>query len=101
MRFAFAPWSVPMSQALLFALFFFIGDTATMSTFAGTGKKGHTGDGGLAIQATLSEPFHCELDGKGNLYIAEATNHCIRKVNLKTGNISTVAGTGKKGYTGD
>jgi hypothetical protein len=79
----------------------FVGDAATMSTFAGTGMKGHTGDGELASKATLSEPFHCELDGKGHLYIAEATNHCIRKVHLKTGIITTVAGNGKKGYTGD
>src|SRR5690242_18374609 len=79
----------------------FLGDAATISTFAGTGKKGHTGDGGLATKATMSEPFHCELDGKGNLYVAEATNHCIRKIDLKTKTITTVAGTGKKGYTGD
>lgn len=78
-----------------------LGDAPTMTTLAGTGQRGHTGDGGLASKATLSEPFHCEVDHKGNLYIAEATNHCIRKVNLKTGAISTVAGTGKKGYTGD
>lgn len=73
----------------------------SMDTLAGTGKKGHTGDGELASLATLSEPFHCDLDGKGNLYIAEATNHCVRKVNLKTRIITTVAGNGKKGYTGD
>jgi DNA-binding beta-propeller fold protein YncE len=79
----------------------FTGDAATMNTLAGTGKKGHTGDGGLAAKATMSEPFHCELDGKGNLYVAEATNHCIRKINLKSGIITTVAGNGKKGYTGD
>src|SRR5438309_2419171 len=72
-----------------------------LTNFAGTGKKGHTGDGGLATKATLSEPFHCEVDNKGHLYIAEATNHCIRKVDLKTGIITTVAGTGKKGYSGD
>jgi len=78
----------------------FTGD-ATMNTLAGTGAKGRTGDGGLASKATLNEPFHCELDGKGNLYVAEATNHCIRKINLKSGIITTVAGTGKKGYTGD
>ncbi len=79
----------------------FPGNPPVMSTLAGTGQRGHTGDGGLAGKATLSEPFHCELDHKGNLYVAEATNHCIRKVNLKTGIIFTVAGNGKKGYTGD
>ncbi len=79
----------------------FLGDAPKMSTAAGTGMRGHTGDGGLATKATLSEPFHCELDGKGNLYVAESANHCIRKVHLKTGIISTVAGNGKKGYSGD
>ncbi len=72
-----------------------------MKTVAGTGKKGLSGDGGPAIKARLNQPFHCELDGKGNLYVAEAVNHCIRKVNLRTGVITTVAGTGKKGYSGD
>lgn len=78
-----------------------IGDAPTMTSVAGTGKKGFTGDGGLATKATLHDPFHCELDHKGNLYVAEALNHCIRKVHLKTGIITTVAGNGKKGYTGD
>src|SRR5437868_2754140 len=74
---------------------------ATMATVAGTGKAGHTGDGGPAGKATLNQPFHCELDARGNLYIAEANNHCIRKLDLKTGTLTTVAGTGKKGYSGD
>jgi DNA-binding beta-propeller fold protein YncE len=72
-----------------------------MSTFAGTGQRGHTGDGGPAATATLSEPFHCDVDNRGHLYIAESANHCIRKVDLNTGIITTVAGNGKKGYTGD
>ncbi|MCI0637779.1 MAG: hypothetical protein L0Y72_22890 [Gemmataceae bacterium] len=71
-----------------------------LALVAGTGKKGFTGDGGPAAQATLAQPFHCEIAGD-ILYIAEAENHCIRKVDLKTGVISTVAGTGKKGYSGD
>src|ERR1700676_3564026 len=72
-----------------------------LTNFAGTGMRGHTGDGGPAGKATLSEPFHCDVDNRGHLYIAESANHCIRKVDLKTGTISTVAGTGKKGYSGD
>ena len=82
-------------------LFAFAGDAPVMTTLAGTGQRGHTGDGGPAAKATLSEPFHCDVDNKGNLYIAESMNHCIRKVNLKTGVISTVAGNDKKGYAGD
>ena len=73
----------------------------TIDTVAGTGTKGYGGDGGPAAKALLHEPFHCDLDGKGGLFIAEAFNHCVRKVDLKTGTITTVAGTGKKGYTGD
>lgn len=72
-----------------------------ISTVAGTGTKGHTGDGGPATEATINQPFHCDLDGKGRLFIAEAENHCVRKVDLKTGMISTVAGSGTKGYSGD
>jgi hypothetical protein len=73
----------------------------TIDTVAGTGKKGYAGDGGPAAKALLNEPFHVHLDGKGGLYIAEAFNHCVRKVDLATGAIRTVAGTGKKGYSGD
>ena len=54
----------------------------------------YSGDGGQAVAARLNEPFHCELDGKGGLYIAEAMNQCVRRVDLKTGVITTVAGTG-------
>jgi streptogramin lyase len=77
-------------------------DTAgTIETVAGTGKAGYAGDGGKATAALLNQPFHCELDGKGNLYVAEAFNHCVRKIDLKSGVITTVAGTGTKGYIGD
>lgn len=73
----------------------------TLDVIAGDGQAGYSGDGGKATAAHLDQPFHCELDGKGTLYIAEAGNHCIRKLDLKTGIITTIAGTGKKGYTGD
>jgi streptogramin lyase len=72
-----------------------------IETIAGTGVPGFTGDGGLATKAKLNQPFHCDLGANGSLYIADAGSHCIRKVDLKSGNIKTVAGTGKKGYTGD
>ena len=72
-----------------------------ITTVAGTGHKGYVGDGGPASAALLSEPFMCAFDSAGNLYIAEATNHCIRRVDLKSGIISTIAGTGEQGYSGD
>jgi sugar lactone lactonase YvrE len=72
-----------------------------IDTVAGTGKPGYSGDGGPATRAQLNQPFHCDLDGKGHLYVAEAANHCVRKLDLKTGILTTVAGCGRKGYSGD
>ncbi len=74
---------------------------STIDTVAGDGRAGYTGDGGPAVKARLNQPFHCDLDGKGALFIADALNHCIRRVDLKKGTITTVAGSGKAGYTGD
>jgi sugar lactone lactonase YvrE len=91
-----------MGTTLVISILLTLGaDAGTISTIAGTGEKGHAGDGGPATRAQLNQPFHCDLDGTGNLYIAEALNHCIRKVDLKTGVLTTIAGTGQKGYTGD
>lgn len=73
----------------------------TIDTVAGTGDKGYAGDGGPAVRARLDQPFHCDLDAAGNLYVAEAGNHCVRRLDGKTGVLTTVAGTGKKGYGGD
>ena len=75
--------------------------TKKMTTIAGTGKQGYTGDGGLATEATLAAPHELLFDRAGDLYIAERDNHVIRKVNMKTGIISTVAGTGVAGFSGD
>jgi hypothetical protein len=71
-----------------------------MTTVAGTGKGGYSGDGGKATEALLNQPFHCEVAGD-RLYIAEANNHCIRLLHLPSGILTTVAGTGKKGFSGD
>lgn len=72
-----------------------------IQTIAGTGEKGYAGDGGPAISALLNEPFMCAFDVQGNLYIAEAINHCVRRLDHRTGVITTVAGTGMSGYSGD
>ena len=72
-----------------------------IETLAGTGEQGYSGDGGPAVRARLSAPFMCELDRAGNLFIAEATNHCIRRLDAKTGTLSTVAGNGNVGYGGN
>ncbi len=71
-----------------------------ISTIAGTGVPGYTGDRGPATQATLNSPFEVALDSSGNLYVADAGNNVIRKVN-SSGIITTVAGTGVAGFDGD
>lgn len=72
-----------------------------ISTVAGTGTWGYSGDGGAATAAKLRQPYHIAVDGRGNLFIAEAGNHVIRKVD-SLGKISTYAGTaGVRGYGGD
>lgn len=70
-------------------------------TVAGTGKKGYSGDGGPATDAMLNEPYEVRFDRDGNMYFVEMMNHLIRKVDAKTRMISTVAGTGKEGFSGD
>ena len=76
-------------------------ESGVITTIAGTGERGYSGDGGLATVARMSEPFMCAFDAAGNLYIAEAMNHCIRRVYRDTGTIVTIAGTGEQGYSGD
>ena len=72
-----------------------------ITTVAGTGERGYDGDGGAATAALLSEPFMCAFDVEGNLYLAEAQNHCVRRVDRASGVIVTIAGTGEQGYGGD
>ena len=72
-----------------------------ITTVVGTGERGYAGDGGLAPAALLSEPFMCAFDATGRMYVAEAMNHCIRRVDRETGVIVTIAGTGAEGYSGD
>jgi sugar lactone lactonase YvrE len=75
--------------------------TGQMTTVAGNGKKGYSGDGGPAATASLNEPYEVRFDSLGNMYFVEMQNHLIRRVDAKTGVISTVAGTGQAGYAGD
>ena len=65
------------------------------------GEKGYSGDGRLATAALLNEPYEVRFDQQGNMYFVEMMNHVIRKVDVKSGKISTIAGTGKKGFSGD
>jgi len=72
--------------------------TKTLRTVAGTGKKGYTGDGGPAIEATLNGPKGLSVSPDGQrVFIADTENSVIRMIDLKTGTIERVWGTGKKG----
>jgi streptogramin lyase len=72
-----------------------------ISTVAGSGKRGYSGDGGPAAQADLNEPYELRFDREGHLFVVEMRNHIVRRVDSKTGRISTVAGTGRAGFSGD
>jgi sugar lactone lactonase YvrE len=72
----------------------------TITTVAGTGEAGFSGDGGPATKAQLDVPFAVAVDREGNLYITDENNYRIRKVD-KEGIITTFAGTGEGGYSGD
>ena len=72
-----------------------------ISTLAGDGMEGYTGDNGPAVAAELDGPQGVKLDGKGNLYIADYNNDVVRKIVLSTGIITTVAGNGKFQFSGD
>lgn len=75
--------------------------TGIITTAAGCGLKGYEGDGGPAVQARLNGPEGVCIDADGNLYIADTYNQRIRRVDGKTGNITTIAGNGEKGYNND
>jgi DNA-binding beta-propeller fold protein YncE len=75
--------------------------TGQISTVAGTGRQGYSGDGGPATAADLNEPYEIRFDKAGNLYVVEMRNHIVRRIDASTGKISTVAGTGMQGFGGD
>jgi PKD repeat protein len=72
----------------------------TITTIAGTGTAGFSGDGGQATSAQLNGPFGVAVDQNGNVYIADTVNNRVRRV-TSAGQITTVAGTGTAGSTGD
>ena len=76
-------------------------ESAKIETVAGTGSRGFSGDGKAATEAQLNNPFGVIVGPDGDIYFCDTGNHVIRKISRRTGKISTVAGTGKKGYSGD
>ena len=103
--------NLPTGLAIGFGDALFIADTGnnvirqlepdgTIDTVAGTGEAGYRGDGGPALSAPLHAPAGLAFDGEGNLYIADALNQRVRRMDVSK-QIETVAGTGVPGYLGD
>jgi len=78
-----------------------VGRGGKVTPLAGTGDKGFSGDGGPAAQARLDGPHHLLLGPGGDVYVADTWNNRVRKIDAKTGIITTIAGTGDKGFSGD
>ncbi|MFN8041706.1 MAG: hypothetical protein U0Q07_20990 [Acidimicrobiales bacterium] len=75
--------------------------SGALEAVAGIGAPGYAGDGGPATAATLNGPAGLAIDTSGRLLIADSGNHVVRRVDLVTGTITTIAGTGVGGYTGN
>jgi sugar lactone lactonase YvrE len=93
-----------MKKQVLFVLAIiiaFCSNGQIITTIAGNGTDGFSGDGGLATAAQINSSNGVAVDASGNIYFAEYTNHRIRKVNRSTGIITTVAGNGGIGHSGD
>jgi hypothetical protein len=72
-----------------------------ITTVAGNGHSGYGGDGGAATSAQIAGPYGVGTDSSGNLFVSDYGNNVVRKVDVSSGAISTVAGTGTAGYGGD
>jgi DNA-binding beta-propeller fold protein YncE len=72
-----------------------------VSIVAGTGEPGYSGDGSLALEARLNNPFDLAFAPDDSLVFSDTFNHCIRRIDAKGGIISTICGTGAKGFSGD
>jgi len=72
-----------------------------LTQIAGDGSEGYTGDGGTAAKATFKGMHNVAVTPNGDIYIADTWNNCIRKIDKASGNISTIAGTGEAGFSGD
>jgi DNA-binding beta-propeller fold protein YncE len=75
--------------------------TGRISTAVGTGESGNDGDGGPATAARIDQPYEVRFDADGNLFFVDMTNHTVRRVDASTRTISTVAGNGTEGFSGD
>ncbi|HEX9513415.1 MAG TPA: gliding motility-associated C-terminal domain-containing protein [Puia sp.] len=88
-----------MSACLLFGYTHSFGQIIT--TIAGTGVSGFSGDGGQALNAQFNAPFSICIDATDNIYVADYNNHRVRKIDAATGILTTIAGNGTPGFSGD
>ena len=86
-----------LSISLLFSFNYY---SQTITTVAGTGVAGFSGDGGAATSAQFNAPFHVTFDAIGNMYVVEESGHRVRKI-TPGGIITTIAGNGTAGFSGD
>jgi sugar lactone lactonase YvrE len=89
-----------MKRLLFFILLPVIANAQTVTTIAGKGTSGDSGDGGLAINAEFNYPGVVRIDSAGNIYVVDISNNAIRKIDL-SGIITTIVGGGTLGYSGD
>ena len=74
---------------------------STIDTILGNGLEGWSGDGGPALEAACLTPYACEFDPQGNMFVCMGRHHRIRRMDVRTGVITLVGGTGEAGYAGD
>ena len=75
--------------------------TGIITRVCGTGEPGYAGDGGPALGAVINQPYGLAVDGNGDIYFAQRFDPAVRKIDAQTGSVSSVAGTGEFGYSGD
>jgi hypothetical protein len=97
---AYATCSGYTDSAVAVVTYRFLAKKSIM-TIGGNGGTGYSGDGGPATDGQLGAPYGVCLDGAGNVYVSDPGHHVIRKIDIVTGTISTFAGTGIAGYSGD
>lgn len=98
--------SYSLTKRAIFSAFMLFSGMASaqsyfINTIAGDGTAAYTGDGGLASAAEVNQPIGMVMDDTNNIYIADYNNHVIRKISAATGIITTIAGTGIAGFSGD
>ncbi len=76
-------------------------ETGVITLIAGTGEQGYAGDGGPAVDAVINQPYGLAIDVDGDMYFSQRFDPAVRKIDGRTGIISTVAGTGEFGYSGE